>query len=765
MNKLLLEFLSNILNERVLTPNQRVKQRPKKPRTTKMSVGRIRVSVEDQAPGTVEPTKGGRFRAKQVGTNKVLYWGNEEMALAWAKGKKDATGSYEDDAAIGANVPKGTLGKREPFKLDEPKKVADKEAQPTDDEKGVTDSMVDPQGSGSEVVEQLTLSNEALAKARRRGRAGAGGQKASYGEVGLTQAANGFKGDGVEKFVQTNRDAIESEVQAFKAPISDKRENTTRERKFATVARQIGVDITSEEGRNKVIRYLATREVYVQQELARLKQDKSSVLYLKNGFGGNEGAAREWAEAQFDGALATLEVVADSQIDVTQPFVVIQAEGRSDSHDGAIKEHLRTQMESAGTEDDKRHYKEQLHAFEHLGFHDTMAVGVDDKGRLTVFHITNKKGNDLEDIWNNTGPAEAIKTFQQSFARELAGTSNAQALEVGKVLAQGIVAVEDATRAAGMRIADVPFTEDKEFVQAVVAVSSGEKDYTREALSSRTISSFEKELEKRANNGSDTDAETLAILRGLRGNLDKKGEEGIKARLAYIKIYINWVNKNSNDRSKPKGLKITGPMVRIFTKVAEELPSLQKKFGAKFGKDSNALKEATSLKESEKEFMKQLHTDVVEAIAKADGPKGPDEDNGPHTRAYLGTIMASMHFDSMIMNYDANLAAVTGIRSSKPRDFRECLAQMSDFEGPIDTPEDRKKLIDHLLRRCRLNPTTRSIEVVNKNGTHVLAEDSWRTSGISKKIEKKLGESIRDCVKSKADSRRKNNPSDILKPI
>jgi hypothetical protein len=37
-----------------------------------------------------------------------------------------------------------------------------------------------------------------------------------------------------------------------------------------------------------------------------------------------------------------------------------------------------------------------------------------------------------------------------------------------------------------------------------------------------------------------------------------------------------------------------------------------------------------------------------------------------------------------------------------------------------------------------------------------LAEDSWRTSGESKKVEKKLGKGLRECVAGKVDSRKAN---------
>lgn len=85
MNELLLEFFNAITEKR------------------------ISVSVADQPPGTVQKTAGGRFRAKQIRTNKVLYWGDEEMATAWARGQKDDTGGDTQDAPSGKDKPASTL--------------------------------------------------------------------------------------------------------------------------------------------------------------------------------------------------------------------------------------------------------------------------------------------------------------------------------------------------------------------------------------------------------------------------------------------------------------------------------------------------------------------------------------------------------------------------------------------------------------------------------------------------------------------------------
>ena len=152
-----------------------------------------------------------------------------------------------------------------------------------------------------------------------------------------------------------------------------------------------------------------------------------------------------------------------------------------------------------------------------------------------------------------------------------------------------------------------------------------------------------------------------------------------------------------------------------------------------------------------------MHRDIVNGISEADKENGfPDKDgtNGPHTQAYIATAMHSMHFDLMVENFDKNLSAVTGIRGSRPEDFRGCLSELSGFEGDINSKEGRNQLNQHLLKKCKINATTGYIEITSPNGNVSLVEDSWRTSGESKKVEKKLGDGLSQCIASKVDSRK-----------
>ena len=176
--------------------------------------------------------------------------------------------------------------------------------------------------------------------------------------------------------------------------------------------------------------------------------------------------------------------------------------------------------------------------------------------------------------------------------------------------------------------------------------------------------------------------------------------------------------------------------------------------------NSDSVKTAVKNKNDEKELVAAVHKDVADSIAKADKKLGfPDKNgkNGPHTQAYLTVVMHSMHFDLMVENFDKRLSALTGIRASSPADFRECLEVLSGYKrNPKHSEEEhRKSLNKHLLEKCKINPQTRAIEITDKTGTKVLAEDTWRTAGTSQKVEKKLGGSLRECISAKVDVRQK----------
>jgi hypothetical protein len=457
-------------------------------------------------------------------------------------------------------------------------------------------------------------------------------------------------------------------------------------------------------------------------ELKRLQDNPKSVWYNtgKQGFGKDEEAFRKCAEADFDGAHATLHAVrTNSNIDDSKPFHVIQSNPKEGGADAAIYSHLDDELEKAkqsGNTDDVKHYEKEIRAFDKLGFNDTMVIGKDKNGRTTVLHITNKKANDLADMWANTTPEYMLNTIVRQFGRDVSET-------VVNFANDAIERCKDGKQATNRTFASMKV--DENFVKFTEIPEM--KPYMDKLKEHKAFQKF---------------AESNGVNLQTASN-----SEILAASQAYI--------KSEEANGKTVGYTTFG---KILTKIGEfaQVSKIRQKYrDIDFNSESIAL--AVKNKNDEKDLVGAVHTDIVNEIGKADEKRGfPDKDgnNGPHTEAYIATVVHSMHFDLMVENFDGSLAAVTGIRDSVPADFRGCLAELSGFKGDIESSEGRAKLNQHLLKKCKINATTGFIEITSPNGTVSLAEDSWRTSGESKKVEKKLGKGLRECVASKVDGRK-----------
>lgn len=560
-------------------------------------------------------------------------------------------------------------------------------------------------------IEQLISVANDLAKQRDRGIAGAGGPVASYGEARLTTFANELnEGGGYDGYVKTNKSAIE---QKRKEVVLSKGFQKNKETIVATLGKQLGMDPTKDEV--KIIEYIAAREHFGDVELKRLKADKNSLWYKtgKQGFGKNEEAFRAWAKADFDGAISTRFLIENSsKIDTSKPHIVIQSDPKKGGHDDGILKSLEEKYKSAKSKEDKDHFEKEIYAFKKLGFHDTMAVGFDKKNRLTVFSITNKKADDLGDIWGNTTPEYMLKTIKGKFPPEV--NKN-----VIKTIDDAIAKVTDSKKATTRLFGQMEI--DNSFIEIC------------------NLPEMEKYVDQLINNKDFNKWKTT-------NNIETESHESL------ILAAQQYVKQNEKAAYEPFG--------KFVSKVGE-LSQIGKFKTAhpEINFNSNAVKQSIQNKNEEKDLTAAVHRDVVNEIEDADKKLGfPKKDgiNGPHLQAYLTTVMHSMHFDLMVQNFDGNLGAITGIRGSLPSDFREALALLSGFKDDISTPEGRTKLNQHLIGRCKLDPQTRAVIIQSEDGKYNLAEDTWRTAGTSQKVEKKVGPDVRAVVAKKADDRRKN---------
>ena len=96
------------------------------------------------------------------------------------------------------------------------------------------------------------------------------------------------------------------------------------------------------------------------------------------------------------------------------------------------------------------------------------------------------------------------------------------------------------------------------------------------------------------------------------------------------------------------------------------------------------------MKLREQETVNEAHADVIKSINEADSgnpdtrPDNPDGENGSHAQAYVRTVMDALHFNKYInMDDEASQSMIVqmGIHGAKPNDIRDCLAELSGFEG------------------------------------------------------------------------------------
>ena len=665
---------------------------------------------------------------------KVLIEGDESLAYflfeavvnkVTAKGKKVRVQTIEPKKQKKATAKAKEASTEAPVDEPKPKGKKKKEKQfpkgyiaPT-----VTPSQV-KEGLDNGDLTSLTECNDNLLHNRDIGVSGMGGPVASYGEAGVCRTANSLRERGYEGFVDDNIEEVNAKMQQIK----DKKSKF--QSAINTLASHLGLTLPEDE--EAVIEYLGARLVFGEQEFKRLSSNPDSIWTKegKQGFGKDRDAFDAWAKAIFDGALSTKNLIeTQSDIDTTKPYVVIQSNTvEGEGHDIGILNHLKDRLEKAkqsGNEEDIQYYSIEIDAFEKLGFHDTMVVGQDKKGRTNVFHITNKKQDNLADIWGNTTPAYMLNIIKKQFDPKVA-------IKVIKVIDAGIVDVSDAKMATNREFAN--FKIDSNFLKVLETPEL--KKYTTALKGEKNFNAW------------------------LKQKMGKKYPP--TKLLAWMTYAQNFVQSQIDAGQNPSYEKFG----KLLTKVGElgQKSTYIRKYQDNIKFNSAGIQAAVDNKNSEKELTAKVHKNVVKAIDSADKalktwPGKEKGINGPHKQAYVTTVIHSMHLDLMITNYDKKLGAITGIRGTTPADFRDCMSELSGFKSnpKKSEAENRASLNKHLVERCTLDPVSNAILIKNDKGTVTLAEDTWRTAGTSQKVEKKLGDGLRGCVSSKADARRKAN--------
>ena len=538
-----------------------------------------------------------------------------------------------------------------------------------------------------------------LENKRDKGTSGAGGAIASQGEARYCNAMNNHDDD---KFIKENRESIDKKKEEFK--------NRKLKVKEQNDLKALGLE--GDDG----LEYLATREVYADKELERIKKDKDSVFYKKGkeGFNGKDEPYKEWMRAAYDGTLSTRKILEeDTDLDTSKPNTTMQSEKDIDDK---VESEIQKKLDEASDED-KEYYEKELKSFQKFRkYHDTFTVGQDKKGRLHIVSISNKKGSDLKDPQNNTTPKARFEVIKDNYGSDVADS-------VTKSLDDGIERVSDTKQSAVKRGSDVKVSES-----IIKICETKEMSKYMDKLDGH--GGFNKFIE---DDGKKVD--------------DLSTEDKLKLMQEYSKQLIN-------DGKKPA----YEPYGKIWTKIGEF--SRTKKFqnnNPSIDFDDESVNTSIQSKQDEKDAVNSAHKQVVKDITEADEKQGFPKDgkNGPHTQGYISTVMKAMHFDSYIDGGDGKMIIQMGIRGAKPTHIRNCLAEQSGFGTDVKSPEQRKELKKYLREKCRIDSESGAIFVKSPDGERQIAEDTWRTAGTSQKVASGFGNEMRDCIKGKVDSDRK----------
>ena len=553
---------------------------------------------------------------------------------------------------------------------------------------------------------------------REKGIAGAGGPVASEGESKYCRSINDL-----DTFKSENSEKIQTKTEELRG-----KKLNSEEKKFAV---SLGLEPDSDE----YLRILAEREVFAEINLEKAQSDSDSVFHKpgKTGFDNNEKAYVEWMRAAYAGGLSTINRLNESKLDTSQPYKVVQS---TTELNDSVQAHLEDMAEKSEGED-KKYYEHQLKLFKKFKtYHDTFAIGKDKNGRTTIVSISNKKDSEVKDPQNNTTPAQRLRLMQIKFGDDVSEG-------VSKTIEEGIQKVSNAAAAtvksqAKMKIDDsvVAACESpkmKKYVDVLDGIATDGKH------------KFSKYIQSKGKEWKNLSTREKLELMNEYSNSRLYDEEG-NSRI--VEKDEGTFYKDDNGKEVPiKSLGQAGLPYEPFGKIAIKL--------GEFGVNEETL----AIKQTEKDIVTAVHTEVTNQLFKDDEPDGynpdtrPNADNGKHTQAYISGVMDAMHLGTYIDLDDEDDDAMLiqmGFNGVKPSMIRNCIAEQSGYSGDLSTPDGKNGLKEHLLKKSRVTPGGEKVSVMNEGKEVELFNDQWRTAGTTQKVASYFGKDMRDCLQSKA---------------
>ena len=577
-------------------------------------------------------------------------------------------------------------------------------------------------------------------------KAGAGGPVASTGETLCTEAqTNMIQGRYNPKEVRSSKE-YKAELASVRNVMNgtDKRAKTALTKELDNICDKMGY--YNEDGSpdyELAMAMKAEADLYIKQNLPAFKKTNVAKTKFKK-----EEDMVSWMKASF---YSSYSLINNGPADWDRKKGngrVMKANPRTQ---GAVKQVLMDGLKNAKTPEEKAHYENQLKVWNKFkGYHDTFMVYKNDKGLISVFHISNKKSDELDDPQNNTTPETRLANFMAA-ARER-NLSPKAAKSVSDAQLRALQGSADNDNIAKSAYNEIP-EEDVDLVASLAnrLPARGQTDVKDE---------YYTDLKK-----------DKAIQSWYKKKYGDKWEAKWKAAKPKEIIGVAMeIAKNTEDISK-----LSGNFTKFMVKQGQLAQSIFEKAQTMTPKQiSDSFKGIYSEKEIKailaNETMKMLadrkaqhaaglegvHKGFITSLHKADGTKpGHNGKNGPAVETYVAGTLKSLHIDTYVTNFDESIEIEMGGVGCKPIDVRGCMASLSGFKGDTTTPEGRDALNKHLAETVKVDADSDAVYLLGSDGKTrtYLASDTWRQAGSSKKIATGFGSNLRKCLKKAVGSR------------
>jgi len=519
-------------------------------------------------------------------------------------------------------------------------------------------------------------------------KAGAGGPVASTGETLCTEAqTNMIQGRYNPKEVRSSAE-YKAELASVRNVMSgtDKRAKTALTKELDNICDKMGY--YKEDGNpdyELAMAMKAEADLYIKQNLPAFKKTNVAKTKFKK-----EEDMVSWMKASF---YSSYSLINNGPADWDRKKGngrVMKANPRTQ---GATKQVLLDGLKNAKTPEEKAHYENQLKVWSKFkGYHDTFLVYKNDKGLVSVFHISNKKSDELDDPQNNTTPETRLANYMAA-ARE------------ANLSPKAAKAVANA--------------------QSVAMAGSADNDNIAK--------------------GAWNEVEDVNLITSLAGRLPARGQTDVKDEyytdLKGDKFVKDWYKKKYGKNAKQISQSFNG----IYS--PKEIQAIL---------DSETMKMLADKKAQHAAGLEGVHKGFITSLHKADGTKpGHSGKNGPAVETYVAGTLKALHIDTYVINFDENIEIEMGGVGCKPIDVRGCMASLSGFKGDITTPEGRAALNKHLAENVKVDADSDAVYLIGSDGKTrtYLASDTWRQAGSSKKIATGFGSNLRKCLKKAVGSR------------